>query len=301
MSPLNLAWHEPTTVEEATALLADLGEAAKVLAGGTWLTIVLKQGLLAPEALVSLHRIPGLDRIEVDADGTLRVGARVTHRQMECSDVVRAGWPMLAETYRVVANVRVRHQATVGGNLCDADYASDPPTTLTALDAEVVAISARGERRIPVADLIVGHYETVLAPAELVTEVRVPPLPAGASGVYIKYRSRSHEDRPCVGVAALVVTDGEGVCRDLRVTVGAVASTPQRLREAEAIARGRVLDEGVAREVARAYAAAIDPLADIRGSAWYRTRMIEVWVRRAILAANGVRGQGADGRGQERL
>jgi carbon-monoxide dehydrogenase medium subunit len=293
----DFAWHEPDSLAEALALLADYGEDAKLLAGGTWLTMVLRQGLLAPAALISLHRVPGLDRIVIDPDGTVRLGAMVRHRAAERSPEVRRAAPVLAETYADVANVRVRHQATVGGNLCEADYASDPPAVLAALDASVLVRSLRGERSIPVRELIVGHYETILRPDELVTEVVVPPLPREAGAVYLKYRSRSHEDRPCVGVAALVALEPDGRCRRLEVVVGAAADRPQRLANVLTAAEGPRLDEPTIQAVADAYAAGIDPLADLRGSAWYRRRMIRVFVARAIRAAIARRPGGTGGAG----
>ena len=288
------AWHEPETIDETLALLAEHGEDAKLLAGGTWLTLVLRQGLLAPAALVSLRRVPGLDRIVIDPDGTLRLGAMVRHRVAERSSEVRRVAPVLADTYADVANVRVRYQATVGGNLCDADYASDPPAVLAAVDAAVIARSASGERSIPVRELIVGHYETILAPDELVAEVVVPPLPPGAGTAYLKYRSRSHEDRPCVGVAALVDLAPDGRCRRLEVVVGAAADRPQRLSGILTAAEGQVLDDPTIAGIADAYATGIDPLTDLRGSAWYRRRMIGVFVARAIRAALARRNGGGE-------
>jgi len=278
-------WAEPDTVAETLDLLATRGEDAKLLAGGTWLTLVLRQNLLFPTILVSLRRVPGLDRIAVDPDGTLCLGAMARHRAVERAPAVLAGWSALAETYADVANVRVRHQATVGGNLADADYASDPPTVLAALDASVHALSPRGERLIPVRDLIVGHYETVLAPDELITEVIVPPIPPSAAAVYLKYRTRSHEDRPCLGVAALVDLATDDTCRRLEVVVGAVAERPQRLPDVLAAATGHPLDDTAIEEIAASYAAGIDPLSDLRGSTWYRQRMIRVFVARALRAA----------------
>lgn len=294
-------WSEPATVEETLDVLASYGEDAKLLAGGTWLTLVLRQGLLFPSVLVSLRRVPGLDRIAIDPDGSLRLGAMTRHRAVERSPLVRRGWSALADTYADVANVRVRHQATVGGNLADADYASDPPTVLAALDATVHAVGPSGERPILVRDLIVGHYETVLAPDELITEVVVPPVPPGAGAAYLKYRSRSHEDRPCVGVAAMVDLAPDGACRRLEVVVGAVAERPQRIGDVLASTTGRPLDDGAIEAVADAYAAAIDPLSDLRGSAWYRRRMIRVFVARAIRAALSRAGHepGGDWNGKE--
>jgi carbon-monoxide dehydrogenase medium subunit len=193
---------------------------------------------------------------------------------------------MLAETFGTVANVRIRNQATIGGCLCDADYASDPPAMLIALDAQVHLQTAESDRWLLVEDFITGHYQTALEPGELLTEVCLPVLPAGSRGVYLKYRSRSHEDRPCVGIAILMET-AEGVVSNLRVVVGAVAERPQRVPDAEALALGKPMTEALARQIAAAYAEVIDPLDDIRGSGWYRRQMIRVLVQRAILRTYG--------------
>src|SRR5207302_5894660 len=172
--------------------------------------------------LLSLGSVPGLDGIESDGDqgaDVLRLGAMVRHRSLERSELVRTGWPALSYTFSLVASPRVRNQATVGGVLADADYASDPPAMLHALNAKTLARSTNGEREIPVEELILGYYETSLRPDELLVELRVPQNVERA--VYRKFRSRSSEDRPCVAVAAARV---EG---KLRVVVGAVAERPQ--------------------------------------------------------------------------
>jgi carbon-monoxide dehydrogenase medium subunit len=191
-------WLQPHSLEEALELKAERAEEATVVAGGTFVGILMNQGLLAPATLLSLAQVRGLGRIE--ANGELQLGALVTHRAVELSPVVRERWPALARSFSVVASPRVRNQATVGGVLADADYASDPPAMLMALDAVAVARSAGGERAIPVAELIVGHYETTLEPDELIVEVRVPGGEHRAA--YRKFRSRSREDRPCVAVAS---------------------------------------------------------------------------------------------------
>jgi carbon-monoxide dehydrogenase medium subunit len=197
----------------------------------------------------------------------------VTHRRVEQSPVVRERWRALADTFSLVASPRVRNQATVGGVLADADYASDPPAMLCALRARAVADSVRGRREIPVEELVTGHYETSLEPDELITEVRVGG--GVEKAVYRKFRSRSHEDRPCVAVAA-ALAGGE-----LRVVVGAVAGRPQLFPEACA------LGPDAAAEIGRRYAEQVDPIADVRGSAEYRRRVIAVEVRRAV---EGLRG-----------
>ena len=271
-----IALFQPRSLEEAVAVLQAQGEEARPIAGGTALTIMLRQGLVRPAALVSLGGIAGLNDIHRN-DGELVLGALVTHRQVELSPVVRETLPVVADTFGKVANVRVRHAATVGGVLAEADYASDPPAVLLALDAQVDVQGPGGQRTIPIADFFTGFYETALQPGEIVTRVRVPTPKTGTKAVYEKYVTRSSEDRPCLGVIAAIEPD-----QSLRVAVGAVAETPQRFPEVEALARGRSLDDQTIREIAEGYAERIEPLSDMRGSAWYRTEMIRVWVRRAI-------------------
>jgi carbon-monoxide dehydrogenase medium subunit len=197
-----------------------------------------------------------------------------THRAVERSPVVKEGWPSLAFTFSVVASPRVRNQATVGGVVADADYASDPPSMLAALEARVVARSVRGEREIPMDVFVLDHYETALEEDELVTELRIPR--SEGRSVYRKFSSRSSEDRPCVSVAAAQEDGG------LRVVVGAVAGRPQYFPEICDLARGERLSGEVATEIGRRYAEEIEPLSDSRGSARYRRRVIAVEVRRAL-------------------
>ena len=262
------AWLAPESLGEALELRAEHGAEATVLAGGTFVGILMNQGFLAPETLLSLGRVRGLDWMDV-IDGELRLGAMATHRAVERSPAVREGWPVLARAFSLVASPRVRTQATVGGVLADADYASDPPAVLTALGARAVLRSTRSERLVSMEELIRGHYDTCIADDELLVEVRVPPSPERS--VYRKFRSRSSEDRPCVAVAAV---RGE---RAPRVVVGAVAGRPQE--RPEICANG-----GSASDIGAAYAEAIEPISDARGSAAYRRRVMAVEVRRALEA-----------------
>jgi aerobic carbon-monoxide dehydrogenase medium subunit len=255
-------WMAPASLEEALALRAERGDEATVLAGGTFLGILMNQGFLTPSAFLSLGAVPELRRMQV-VDGELRLGAMVTHRRVERE---ATEWPALARAFGLVASPRVRNQATVGGVLADADYASDPPAMLGALDARAVLRSPRGDREVAVGELILGYYETCIEPDELLVEVRVPPQPERAT--YRKFRSRSTEDRPCAAVAAV---RGDR----LRVVVGAVAETPQDFPD---------LCDGEPAEVAARYAERIEPLGDARGSAKYRRRVIAAEVRRAVEA-----------------
>jgi aerobic carbon-monoxide dehydrogenase medium subunit len=257
-------WMVPDSLEEALALRAERGDEATVLAGGTFVGILMNQGFLSPSAFLWLGAVPELRRMEV-VDGELRLGAMVTHRRVELE---ATGWPVLARAFGLVASPRVRNVATVGGVLADADYASDPPAMLAALGARVLLRSPSGEREVSVGELIRGYYETCVEPDELLVEVRVPPQPERAT--YRKFRSRSSEDRPCAAVAAV---RGER----LRVVVGAVAETPQDFPD---------LCDGTPDEVGARYAERIEPLSDSRGSAAYRRRVIAAEVRRAVEAVS---------------
>jgi len=271
-------WFEPESLDEAVRLRSQLGESGLVVAGGTFTGIMVGQRLIRPEAFIYLGRIPGLDLIE--DDGELRLGAMVRHRAVERSAVVKAGWECLARTFAVVASPRIRNQATVGGVICDADYASDPPAMLVALGARVIVAGPRGRRELEVQDFITGHYSTQLGHDELLTHVVVPRTHARAT--YLKFRSRSREDRPCAAVAVSAEMEADGTCRELRVVAGAVADRPRLLPDACDLARGRRLDAQLIESIAAAYVEGVETLSDVRGSADYRRRVLSVVTRRAL-------------------
>jgi carbon-monoxide dehydrogenase medium subunit len=264
-----VTWMAPRTVAEAVRLKAEWPDATLV-AGGTFVGILTRQGLLASKDWISLQNVRELRELSTSSE--LALGAMVTHRRIELDPDIAAGWPGVRQVFAAVASPRVRNAATVGGALGDADYASDPPAMLIALDAWVEALSVRGLRRVRVADLIVGHYQTSLEEDELITRVLVP---RGRHHVtYRKLRTRSREDRPCVAVAASLHEGG------VTVVVGAVAERPQLFPDL--CATWKPGDSASAREIAAGYADRIDPISDSRGSAAYRTRMIAVEVRRAL-------------------
>ena len=282
--PRPIAFMRPASIAEAVAMLSEHGDDAKIVAGSTALTIMLRQHLIEPTVLVSIGRLPdaGLDDISVAA-GRLRIGALVTHREVERSPIVKQAIPVLADTFSKVANVRVRNVATVGGVVAEADYASDPPAVLLALDAEIEATGPEGTRLIPVADFFVAFYTTSLEPNEIVTAIHVPVPQAGTHAVYEKFVTRSSEDRPCVGVMAAVRFGADGhTAEDVRISVGAAAEVPQRFADLEAQLVGSDLADARVRDVAKGYAERVDTLDDMRGSAWYRKEMVRVWVRRAV-------------------
>jgi carbon-monoxide dehydrogenase medium subunit len=283
----NIELLQPESIDEAVSLLAKHSAETKIIAGGTAMVIMLRNRLIAPSMLVSLGRLPGLTYIRHEPGTGLRIGSLVTIREVETSPVVRQHNPTLAQAFGQVGNVRVRHAATVGGNISEADYASDPPCVLTAMRARVKARSDRGEREIPITSLFKGFYETSLAPDEILTELIVPDLAPITRSAYVKFVSRSSEDRPCAGMAAVIRQNADDTCMELRLVAGAVAEVPQEIEAAEALAHGKRLTDAVVAAIAEAYSASISPLSDLRGSEWYRKQMIRVLARRAIEQAMG--------------
>jgi carbon-monoxide dehydrogenase medium subunit len=280
MNPFD--FRQPATLPEALTLLHDLGEEARVMAGGTALVIMLKQRLVMPEYLISLQKLPSLDYIEA-ANGEIRLGALTTHRTVEQSPVVRARIPSLAETYAHVATLRIRNVATVGGTLAHADPNQDPPVILMALDAQVQLTSTAGSRQVAIGEFFTDYYETVRQPDELVTEVVVPVPKPHSGSVYLKFLPRTADDYATVGVAATLTIDpASGTCQDCRIAMGCVASTPVRAPAAETLVRGHRLTAELAREAGTLAQQVTDPITDARGSAEYKRAMAGVFVRRAL-------------------
>jgi carbon-monoxide dehydrogenase medium subunit len=276
-----VGFHAATSVAEACTLLAER-EDARPVSGGTALAILMRQGLVRPGLLVGVGRIPELRQIQ--ANGHLRLGAAVPLRVVENDPAVLARWPVIADTLRRVASVRVRNMATIGGGLAHADPAQDPPATFVALGADVLVAGPKGERRIPAEQFFVDYYETALQPGEIVTGVEVPPLADGAGAAFIKYTPRSVDDYATVSTAALVELGPDGTCRAARLALAAVGNTPVAVDVASVLV-GQPLTEASAREAAELARNLVDPVDDVRGSAEYKRDMAVVFGRRALLAA----------------
>ena len=272
---------EPKSLTDAGMILANDGE-AKPIAGGTALLTIIKQGLLLPKLLVNLKKIRDASEIAFSPATGLRIGALATINEIETSPIVRKHYPILADTCHVVANIRIRNMATIGGNLAHADYQSDPPTVLAALNARVELISARGVRTLPLGEFHLGSYDTALQTDELISAIVIPPLPSAMTGLYVKFTTGSSEERPCAGVAVLARMYS-GHCAELRVAVGAVSARPLRVG-AESLATNQKLTVELIATIAAKAARSIDPIDDVRGPADYKRHLVGVLVRRAVSA-----------------
>ena len=276
---------EPATLAEAFSLLEKHGDGARVIAGGTSLIIWMRQRLLMPKVVISLGRIPELDTITFDQQDGLRIGAAARHRDIELSSAVKQHYPLLHETFRKVAQPRIRNMGTIGGNLAGGDPLTDPGASLMALDAELTLRSGNGTRTMSLEEFFVDYYQTALEPGELLTEIRVPP-PQRPGWSHIKFTPRSVEDFATVGVAITLRGQG-GICEDVRLALNSVASTIVRAKRAEEVLRGHRLTPEVLREAGEAAAGEVDPVDDNRGSADYKRDLVKVLVRRAAEEALG--------------
>src|SRR5262245_38886236 len=283
MIPAAFDYHAPTSLAEATALLARLGEDAKVLSGGQSLIPLMKLRLASPPHVIDINGIPGLAGIR-EADGVLRIGALTRESELEESALVQERYPLLHETSRVIADPIVRNLATVGGNLAHGDPANDHPATMLALGAEIVAVGPRGERRIPIASFFTGPFATALAPGEILVEIRVPMPPPRSGGAYVKLE-RKVGDFATAAVAAQVELSAGGTVEQVGIGLTNVGLTPIKATKAEAALKGKQPDEATVMQAARLAAEASEPAEDLRGSVEYKRDLVRVLTARALRRA----------------
>lgn len=281
MLPARFEYHRPASLDEALALLGSL-EDAKVLAGGQSLIPVMKLRFAAPQHLVDINRLPGLDGID-STSGTLRIGALVRHNQMVDSETVTTRHALLASTAPQIADPLVRNLGSVGGSLAHADPAGDWGSAMLAAGASVVLRSSRGEREVPVSEFLVDIFTTTLEADELLTEVRVPLPSVPAGGAYLKLE-RKIGDFATVGVAVQVELENGAIGR-AGIALTGVGSKNIPATEAAASLAGAEPSEAAFAEAGRLAAGACDPVADIRGSSEYKRHVVEVFVRRGLARA----------------
>ena len=271
---------QPRSVDEAIKLLAKHGDDARPIGGGTTLIILMKQRALHYPYLVDLQSVSGLDQISRESDG-VRIGALATHRSVELSPLIRQAFPAVAEAFSKIGNVRVRQTASVGGNLAHADYRLDPPPPLLVLGTVVNAVGPNGSRSIPIKDFFRGLYETALEPGELIVDIKIPFMPPDSKAVYLRYSSLSGNDWPCLGVAALAIRQ-DGRFQELRLALGGVAATPL-LIEGLDLVKDQSVDDSVIDKLLDVVDEQVSPSSDMRGSEWYKRKMVRVFVKKAIL------------------
>lgn len=272
---------EPTSLTQAIQIVGGGMEGVKLIGGGTALVVLMKQKLFQPQCLISTRRIPELQVFEYGKQTGLRIGGGVRLYDVESSVDVLGVYPILAASVHRVGNIRVRQMATLAGNLSHGDYMSDPPAALVALDARVILQGPEGQREVSVEEFILGPYTTQLAPGEVLSEVRVPPVPPGAVSTYLKFAVPSETERPTANIAIQAVPEGD-LISDIRVVLGALAGRPLRLAGVEGLIRGNKLTSDLALQVATAALDGVEPIDDGRTAVWYKKEVCGVLVRRAL-------------------
>ena len=280
----------PTTLAEATDVLAKHGDDALVIAGGTAAVVMMTLGVLRPATVVDVGRVPELGGSRADGGG-LRLGALATIRSIERDPAITQTYGLLAEAASQVANVRVRNRATVGGSVCYGEPQTDMPPALIAMGASATLVSSSSTRTVPLADFFEGPYETALEPGELLSEITVPQPElgsepgAGTGGCHVKFTIGSPENKPVANASVLVRLDGAGRCVEARIVLGALGPVPVVAGDAAALLAGEVPDAKLIAEAAERAGDAADPADDLRGPVWYKRRIARVLVERALRCA----------------
>ena len=272
---------EPATIDEALALLEPGDPGVRAVAGATAIVPMMKTRLFQPTRLVSLRRLNGPLRGVRQEAGGLRIGALTTLTELERSAQVGDAAPVIRRALRTLSNVRIRNVATVGGHLAHGDPHMDLPPILMTLGARVRVAGREGERWIDIDNLFLGYYQTAVAAGELVTELELTAQAPGARTWYEKFTALSADDWPTVGAAVWYRTAGDRIS-EARVAVSAATDRPVRVPDAERVLAGAPVSADTFRAAADAAAQAIEPLADIRGTAAYKREMVRVHVRRAL-------------------
>jgi carbon-monoxide dehydrogenase medium subunit len=292
MYPRSFHYHRAGSLKEAVTMLGQLGEGAKLLAGGQSLIPLLKLRFANPEHLVDLNFIVGTSFIKENSR-TLHFGPMTRHAEIEHSELVRK-IPVLHDCAAGIADVQIRNRGTIGGSLAEADPSGDWANALITLDTTVHCLGSKGARAVALKDFILDAYTTALAHDELVTEVEVKIPPKGSGGAYIAFK-RAAPVYPTASTAVQLTIEGD-VCKDAAIALGCVGLTAIRAGEAEAALRGKRPDDKTITSAAEAARAAADPHPDMRGSADYKRELVAALVKRAIqIALRRARGEQVDG------
>jgi carbon-monoxide dehydrogenase medium subunit len=282
MLPSSFEYHRPTTIDEALDLLASLGEDAKVLAGGQSLIPMMKLRFAAPEHLVDINRIEGLDAVEEVGD-ELQIGALVRHNQLASSDLINSKYFMIAAAAPQIADPLVRNLGTIGGSLAHCDPSGDLGAVMLAANARVTLRSKNGEREMPMVDFLADTFQAAIEPNELLTTIKVPMPTGNYGGAYLKLE-RKIGDYATVAVATRL-SMSNGTIGTAGIGLTSVGLTNIKATAAEEALAGQAPSPELFAEAGRLAAAASSPVSDVRGSEAYKRHMVEVYVRRGLTRA----------------
>ena len=278
-------FYQPTTLAEASRLLKDNGPGGRFLAGGTDLVIAIKEKGLIPKYVVDLKKVPGLSGIRENGDGSITIGALTTMRAIETDSLLYKKYPFLCQSAAEVGSIQIRNRATVGGNMANATPSADVAPSLIALNATAKISDSGGERIVPLEKFFRGPGQSIMSPVEILTEITIPKTSPQLVGEYLKFSPRDMMDLAYIGVAVAYNLGRDKKCDGVRVVLGAVAPTPIRAKNFQALLEGKGLTEELAAKVGDAAARESKPISDVRSSADYRRAMVGVMTKRALLNA----------------
>lgn len=280
MKPPRFEYHDPTTMGEVLSLLEQYGGEAKLLAGGQSLMPVLNMRLARPAALIDLRRVEGLAYIR-EEEGLLAIGAMTRHVDLERSPLVAERQPLLTETVRQIGHIQIRNRGTIGGSVAHADPAAELPALLVALGATLVITGTDGIRAVSAADFFLMYFTTSIQEQEILTEVRIPVLPA-RTGYAFEELARRHGDFALCGVACTLTLAEAGAISDCRLGLTGVGMTPVRPHDAEEHLKGKQPGTELFAEASRIVSHGITPDADLHATAEYRQQLAQVLTARAL-------------------
>ena len=280
MYPAPFEYIRPATLAEATRVLAEGGDEAKLLAGGQSLLPILKLRLAAPALLIDIGRLPELKQIR-ERDDVIEIGAMVRHADIASSELLARTCPLLVETVAVLGDMQVRNRGTIGGSLAHADPAGDLPAAALALDARLVSTSVTGRRTIEARHFFTDLMTTALRADEILTSIEVPKHPPRTGSSYLKMRQQA-SGFAIVGIAVLLTLDSGGTIADARVAITGAGPVPYRASEVEQRLRGAAPGAQTFADAATAATSGVDVSSDIHASSEYRRELAAIFTRRAL-------------------
>jgi carbon-monoxide dehydrogenase medium subunit len=277
----------PASTSEAISLLVKHKDEAKVIAGGTDLVVQMRRRLIKPQYVVDISGIPNLDHVRFDAKQGLTIGALTTIRALEKSAELWQWYPIISQAASKLGSVAIRNVATLGGNLCNAMPIADMAQPLLALSAKARIAGPGGERVIHLEDFFTDVGKTSLKIGEILVEIQVPVSLPNTRGLYLKHLTRGSIDLAIVNVAVVVTLEpGDKICKEIKIVLGSVASTPMRARKAEDIMRGKQVDDALINRTAQVASDEAHPRpGSIRASVEYKKEMVKVFTRQLIKEA----------------
>jgi aerobic carbon-monoxide dehydrogenase medium subunit len=275
----------PHTLKELITLAEKNGSEGRIMVGGTGLIQLMKKGLVSPQLIIDASHIPELGEIEPLAKGGVHIGATASHRLVLQHPLIREQYVVLKESLEVLGNARIRHVGTLGGNLCHADPAQDPPVALMALEANVQLQKGKRKRRLSVEDFIVGYYECALEEGEVLLGIDIPPLPKNSGQAFLKFTHRVYDDYATVEAGTVLWLQNGKFKKGSRIAIGGVGAKAFRARKAEEFLAGKPLSESNLHQAGELAAEDSTPVGDVRGSEEYKREMVKVFLKRALLLA----------------